>query len=178
MNYVRPIVHTISAQDLRISPLAQSIFMDTQTIFPCTAEFPQNSGPAISSMLFNFDVSGIAPSDPGTLTVSVIGDISSNTDEFYEIQVEGIIVTPTPSNLGGTGDPDCSITDTEIYDLSIPFSLAAFQAEAADGTIQVTATPVDSSGSSAPGDPDVECDCQGLQPNQVTVTLEFPGTSS
>lgn len=182
MSYTLPRIRTFSVKDLHISPLAQSVFTDTQSIFPCSVETvppaPGGSGPFVPSVVFNFDVSGFTPSDLGTLTVSVVGDISSSTDEFYEIQVEGITITPTPSDLGGTGDPDCSIIDTEIYNLSSFFTLAAFQTEAADGTIQVVATPVDQSGSSTAGDHDLECHCQGFEPNQVTVTLEFPATIS
>lgn len=154
-------------------PLTQTgqptTFTDEQTQDPCDGVINEDNA---TSVVFNFDVSGIRPTHPGTLTIFASGDIDvDDGNEEYTIEVEGVQLRP---NVGGTGAEGC-VTDKQVYDLSDFFTLAEFQAAAADGIIQVTASPAGGV------DTNLQCFCgddAGEVDNSVGATLEFPGASS
>lgn len=95
------------------------------------------------------------------MTCFATGDLDDGAGAGYTINFEGA-GDLSPELGGNVGECD-SVGATEVYAIS----LSSLQAAAADGTIQVTATP----GSG------LQCFCDpgsGGAPNQVTCTLEFP----
>jgi hypothetical protein len=147
------------------APLTQSFAFDGTPPETCSLQAP-------GFLEFNFDVSGLAPNGPGRLIVVATGDIGrADGAENYTIQFEGIgnlspVVSAAGAGDGGIG-ADCHTSSPFQFNLS----QEDLENAASDGTIQVTAIPSAEVGCFCP-------DAPGEEENEVTVTLEFPGTSS
>jgi hypothetical protein len=159
--YLKPA--TIFFTDLNELIVVKTQYQFNQTI---QQEYPLVNGDDCSDqgiLAFGFSTGGLTPSGDGTLTCSAVGDLDDGPVAAYTINFEG--AGDLSPGLGGS-DGECNLPGvTEVYNIS----LASLQAAAADGTIQVTATP----------GAGLQCFCDpgsGDTPNQVTCTLEFPAS--
>ena len=111
----------------------------------------------------------------GTITLQISGDLDDNTDEVLSVFVEGLALgtifngNPADDQFNSATDSpsDCTLTT-----VSATLPEASLAGIAADGRIQITLTPNQTNN-------EIEDDgCDGASDETVTITVEYPVSSS